>query len=71
MSDLNIFSLLSMLLFSQPEITVENLPTYLRLQKPLFILFSDDSINPEHKKAILTLVKGKHLDLFTPCWLNL
>ncbi|XP_015976298.1 thioredoxin domain-containing protein 16 isoform X2 [Rousettus aegyptiacus] len=59
------------LLETFPEITVENLPTYLRLQKPLFILFSDDSINPEHKKAILTLVKGKHLDLFTPCWLNL
>uniref|UniRef100_A0A8C0CIM3 Thioredoxin domain containing 16 n=1 Tax=Balaenoptera musculus TaxID=9771 RepID=A0A8C0CIM3_BALMU len=54
-----------------PEITVENLPTYLRLQKPLLILFSDGSINPQHKKAILTLVKEKHLDSLTPCWLNL
>ncbi|XP_057579900.1 thioredoxin domain-containing protein 16 isoform X2 [Hippopotamus amphibius kiboko] len=54
-----------------PEITVGNLPTYLRLQKPLLILFSDGSINPQHTKAILTLVKEKHLDSCTPCWLNL
>uniref|UniRef100_A0A8D2HBT2 Thioredoxin domain containing 16 n=1 Tax=Urocitellus parryii TaxID=9999 RepID=A0A8D2HBT2_UROPR len=54
-----------------PEITVENLPTYLRLQKPLLILFSDGSINPQYRKAILTLMKQKHLDSFIPCWLNL
>ncbi|XP_039080964.1 thioredoxin domain-containing protein 16-like [Hyaena hyaena] len=54
-----------------PEITVENLPIYLRLQKPLLILFNDGSINPQYKKAILTLVKEKHLDSLTPCWLNL
>lgn len=54
-----------------PEITVENLPSYFRLQKPLLILFSDGSINPQYKKAILTLVKQKYLDSLTPCWLNL
>uniref|UniRef100_A0A8C3WMY8 Thioredoxin domain containing 16 n=1 Tax=Catagonus wagneri TaxID=51154 RepID=A0A8C3WMY8_9CETA len=54
-----------------PEITVENLPTYLRLKKPLLILFSDGSIDPQHKKTILMLIKEKHLDLLTPCWLNL
>ncbi|XP_046317442.1 thioredoxin domain-containing protein 16 isoform X3 [Marmota monax] len=54
-----------------PEITVENLPTYLRLQKPLLILFSDGSINPQYRKAILTLMKQKHLDSLIPCWLNL
>uniref|UniRef100_A0A8D1AWJ8 Thioredoxin domain containing 16 n=1 Tax=Sus scrofa TaxID=9823 RepID=A0A8D1AWJ8_PIG len=54
-----------------PEITVENLPTYLRLQKPLLILFSDGSIDPQHKKVIFMLVKEKHLDSLTPCWLNL
>ncbi|XP_017704946.1 PREDICTED: thioredoxin domain-containing protein 16 [Rhinopithecus bieti] len=54
-----------------PEITVENLPSYFRLQKPLLILFSDSSINPQYKKAILTLVKQKYLDSLTPCWLNL
>ncbi|XP_072819172.1 thioredoxin domain-containing protein 16 [Vicugna pacos] len=59
------------LLETFPEITVENLPTYLRLKKPLLILFSDGSINPQHKKAILTLVKEKHLDSLTPCWLNI
>ncbi|XP_047718773.1 thioredoxin domain-containing protein 16 isoform X3 [Prionailurus viverrinus] len=59
------------LLETFPEITVENLPVYLRLQKPLLILFSDGSINPQYTKAILTLVKEKHLDSLTPCWLNL
>lgn len=54
-----------------PEITVENLPAYIRLQKPLLILFSDGIINPEYQKAILTLVKEKHLDSVIPCWLNL
>ncbi|KAK2509052.1 hypothetical protein MC885_019670 [Smutsia gigantea] len=54
-----------------PEITVENLPIYLKLQKPLLILFSDGSINSQYEKAILTLVKEKHLDSLTPCWLNL
>ncbi|XP_062946241.1 thioredoxin domain-containing protein 16 isoform X2 [Cynocephalus volans] len=59
------------LLETFPEITVENLPTYLRLQKPLLILFSDGGINPQYEKAILTLVKQKLLDSLTPCWLNL
>ncbi|XP_048218344.1 thioredoxin domain-containing protein 16 [Perognathus longimembris pacificus] len=61
----------SALLETFPEITVENLPAYLRLQKPLLILFSDGIINPQYRKAILTLVKQKYLDSFTPCWLNL
>lgn len=59
------------LLETFPEITVENLPTYLRLQKPLLILFSDGIINPQYQKAMLTLVKEKHLDSVIPCWLNL
>ncbi|XP_037359239.1 thioredoxin domain-containing protein 16 isoform X1 [Talpa occidentalis] len=54
-----------------PEITVENLPSYLRLQKPLLILFSDGNINPQYEKTILKLVKDEHLDSLTPCWLNL
>ncbi|XP_037688635.1 thioredoxin domain-containing protein 16 [Choloepus didactylus] len=61
----------SALLETFPEITVENLPAYLRLQKPLLILFSDGSVNHKHKKAILNLVRQKHLDSLTPCWLNL
>lgn len=59
------------LLETFPEITVENLPTYLRFQKPLLILFSDDSINPLYQKAVLAVVKEKHLDSVIPCWLNL
>lgn len=59
------------LLEAFPEITVENLPTYIRLQKPLLILFSNGIINPQYQKAMLTLVKEKHLDSVIPCWLNL
>lgn len=59
------------LLETFPEITVENLPTYLSLQKPLLILFSEGSVNPQYQKAILTLVEEKHLDSVIPCWLNL
>ncbi|XP_064148554.1 thioredoxin domain-containing protein 16 isoform X4 [Loxodonta africana] len=59
------------LLETFPEITVENLPNYLRLQKPLLILFSDGSINHKYEEVILTLIKQKHLDSLTPCWLNL
>ncbi|XP_036292316.1 thioredoxin domain-containing protein 16 isoform X2 [Pipistrellus kuhlii] len=59
------------LLETFPEITVENLPTYIRLQKPLLILFSDGIINPQYQKALLTLAKEKHLDSVIPCWLNL
>ncbi|XP_005900021.3 thioredoxin domain-containing protein 16 [Bos mutus] len=54
-----------------PEITVENLPTYLRLQKPLLILFSDGGIDLQHEKTILRLARKKYLDSVTPCWLNL
>lgn len=37
----------------------------------MLTLFSDGNINPQYKKAILTLIKEKHLDSLTPCWLNL
>ncbi|XP_037011660.2 thioredoxin domain-containing protein 16 [Artibeus jamaicensis] len=59
------------LLETFPEITVENLPTYFRLQKPLLILFSDGSVNPLYPRAVLAVVKEKHLDSVIPCWLNL
>nr|XP_048285962.1 thioredoxin domain-containing protein 16 isoform X2 [Myodes glareolus]XP_048285963.1 thioredoxin domain-containing protein 16 isoform X2 [Myodes glareolus]XP_048285964.1 thioredoxin domain-containing protein 16 isoform X2 [Myodes glareolus]XP_048285965.1 thioredoxin domain-containing protein 16 isoform X2 [Myodes glareolus] len=54
-----------------PEITVENLPAYLRLQRPLLILFSDGSVNPQYRNTALALMRQKQLDSFTPCWLNL
>lgn len=59
------------LLEAFPEITVENLPTYLRFQRPLLLLFSGGSINPQYRNTILALVRQKQLDSFTPCWLNL
>ncbi|XP_016281811.2 thioredoxin domain-containing protein 16 isoform X2 [Monodelphis domestica] len=54
-----------------PEITVENLPIYLSLQKPLLILFRDGNLNHKDEKEMLSLVKQKHLETFIPCWLNL
>ncbi|XP_043844099.1 thioredoxin domain-containing protein 16 isoform X5 [Dromiciops gliroides] len=53
-----------------PEITVENLPIYLRLQKPLLILFRDDNLNHKDEKEMLPLVKQKYLETLIPCWLN-
>ncbi|XP_074146646.1 thioredoxin domain-containing protein 16 isoform X1 [Sminthopsis crassicaudata] len=54
-----------------PEITVENLPVYLKLKKPLLILFKDGNLNHKDEKEMLTLVKQKHLETLIPCWLNL
>ncbi|XP_069478746.1 thioredoxin domain-containing protein 16 [Ambystoma mexicanum] len=54
-----------------PEITVENLPSYIRLRKPLLILFCDD--NPRHSDLIemSNLWKAKQLVTFSTGWLNL
>ncbi|XP_027697464.1 thioredoxin domain-containing protein 16 isoform X2 [Vombatus ursinus] len=54
-----------------PEITVENLPFYLRLQKPLLIFFRDGNLNDKDEIEMLPLVKQKHLETLIPCWLNL
>ncbi|XP_008837797.1 thioredoxin domain-containing protein 16 [Nannospalax galili] len=61
----------SALLETFPEITVENLPAYLKLQKPLLLWFSDGNINPQYRHTVLTLVKWKQLESVMPCWLNL
>ncbi|XP_030071240.1 thioredoxin domain-containing protein 16 [Microcaecilia unicolor] len=58
-------------LASFSEITVENLPAYLRLQKPLLILFSDGNIRHSDQTVILKLVRDKHLETYATCWLNL
>ncbi|XP_036607862.1 thioredoxin domain-containing protein 16 isoform X1 [Trichosurus vulpecula] len=54
-----------------PEITVENLPIYLGLKKPLLILFRDGNLNYKDEIEMLHLVKQKHLETLIPCWLNL
>ncbi|XP_029454185.1 thioredoxin domain-containing protein 16 isoform X2 [Rhinatrema bivittatum] len=59
------------LLESFSEITVENLPAYLRLQKPLLILFSDGNLRHSDQRVILKLMREKHLEAFATCWLNL
>nr|XP_033807889.1 thioredoxin domain-containing protein 16 isoform X4 [Geotrypetes seraphini] len=59
------------LLESFSEITVENLPAYLKLQKPLLILFSDGDIRHNDQGVILKLVREKHLETYATCWLNM
>ncbi|KAG8561593.1 hypothetical protein GDO81_015403 [Engystomops pustulosus] len=58
------------LLGELPEVTVESLPTLIKRQKPLLILFSDGVLNPRDGKYILSLVSGKYLDQYVTCWLN-
>ncbi|XP_044128233.1 thioredoxin domain-containing protein 16-like isoform X3 [Bufo gargarizans] len=53
-----------------PEVTVESLPALMKRQKPLLILFSDGVPNPRTEKHILSLVRGKYLEQYVTCWLN-
>ncbi|XP_044132432.1 thioredoxin domain-containing protein 16-like isoform X3 [Bufo gargarizans] len=53
-----------------PEVTVESLPALMKRQKPLLILFSDGVPNPLTEKHILSLVRGKYLEQYVTCWLN-
>ncbi|XP_072283961.1 thioredoxin domain-containing protein 16 [Pyxicephalus adspersus] len=54
-----------------PEIRVETLPSLLRSQRALLILFSEGPLNHSHEKHILSLVRGKYLEPHLACWLNL
>ncbi|XP_014792294.1 PREDICTED: thioredoxin domain-containing protein 16 [Calidris pugnax] len=54
-----------------PEITVQNLPHYLQLQKPFLIFFSDGDIGQMESKEMLKLAKGRPRQEFVACWLNL
>uniref|UniRef100_A0A8B9PBM1 Thioredoxin domain containing 16 n=1 Tax=Apteryx owenii TaxID=8824 RepID=A0A8B9PBM1_APTOW len=54
-----------------PEITVQNLPHYLQLRKPLLIMFSDGDIGQMESKEMLKLAKGRPQQAFVTCWLNL
>ncbi|XP_040267085.1 thioredoxin domain-containing protein 16 isoform X5 [Bufo bufo] len=53
-----------------PEVTVESLPALMKRQKPLLILFSDGVPNPRTEKHISSLVRGKYLEQYVTCWLN-
>ncbi|XP_037757236.1 thioredoxin domain-containing protein 16 isoform X4 [Chelonia mydas] len=61
----------SQLLETFPEITVENLPHYLSLEKPLLILFSDGGLNQRVRMEMLSLANGKGHEAFLACWMNL
>ncbi|OXB64071.1 hypothetical protein ASZ78_001691 [Callipepla squamata] len=63
--------LLYMVIFSSPEITVQNLPHYLQLRKPFLIMFSDGNIGQIESKEMLKLAKGRSQQEFVSCWLNL
>ncbi|KAM9147661.1 thioredoxin domain-containing protein 16 [Pangshura tecta] len=61
----------SQLLDTFPEITVENLPDYLSLEKPLLILFNDGGLNQSLRMEMLSLANGKGHEAFLTCWMNL
>ncbi|XP_031746408.1 thioredoxin domain-containing protein 16 isoform X2 [Xenopus tropicalis] len=54
-----------------PEITMENFPTFFMQKKPLLVLFSNCNPTQSDEKHILNLVRGRYLDQFLACWLNL
>ncbi|XP_063146600.1 thioredoxin domain-containing protein 16 isoform X2 [Candoia aspera] len=59
------------LLETFPEITVENLPDYLQLKKPLLILFSDGILAKREEEEMKRVAIGDHHKTFIACWLNL
>ncbi|KAM4690923.1 thioredoxin domain-containing protein 16 isoform 2-T2 [Rhinophrynus dorsalis] len=54
-----------------PEITVESFPSLVTRRKPLLMLFSDGYPNHNDEKNIISLVRGKYLEPYFTCWLNL
>ncbi|XP_077180173.1 thioredoxin domain-containing protein 16 [Paroedura picta] len=54
-----------------PEITVENLPEYFQLQKPLLILFSSGSMSQGDEQEMRLLAREENPQSFLACWLNL
>ncbi|XP_052009390.1 LOW QUALITY PROTEIN: thioredoxin domain-containing protein 16 [Xyrauchen texanus] len=57
-----------------PELTVENLPWYLGLGKPLLILFigkEDGTDNAKSLTEIRNLLSSGQLNSFLPCWIHL
>uniref|UniRef100_A0A673G564 Thioredoxin domain-containing protein 16-like n=1 Tax=Sinocyclocheilus rhinocerous TaxID=307959 RepID=A0A673G564_9TELE len=57
-----------------PELTVENLPWYLELEKPLLLLFIGKEDSTESTKALAEIkqpLSSGQLDSFLPCWIHL
>uniref|UniRef100_A0A2D4I9B9 Uncharacterized protein n=1 Tax=Micrurus lemniscatus lemniscatus TaxID=129467 RepID=A0A2D4I9B9_MICLE len=59
------------LLETFPEITVENLPDYFQMTKPLLILFSDGDPGEREVEEIKHVAIGEDHKTFIACWLNL
>ncbi|XP_066486091.1 thioredoxin domain-containing protein 16 [Tiliqua scincoides] len=53
-----------------PEITVENLPEYFQLQKPLLIFFSNGTLSEKDQKEMQHLAEDDDHQVFVACWLN-
>ncbi|KAL7872787.1 hypothetical protein AOLI_G00118580 [Acnodon oligacanthus] len=57
-----------------PELTVENLPWYLELEKPLLLLFVGAEESPETDQSLKEIQKAqstRQLDSSLPCWIHL
>ncbi|KAK9959570.1 hypothetical protein ABG768_009686 [Culter alburnus] len=57
-----------------PELTVENLPWYLELGKPLLLLFIGKEDSTESTKSLAEIkrpLSSGQLDSFLPCWIHL
>ncbi|KAG8126676.1 hypothetical protein E2320_021775 [Naja naja] len=59
------------LLETFPEITVENLPDYFQMKKPLLILFSDGDPGEREVEEMKHVAIGEDHRTFIACWLNL
>ncbi|KAM3853393.1 thioredoxin domain-containing protein 16 [Vipera latastei] len=59
------------LLETFPEITVENLPDYFQMKKPLLILFSDGVPSEREEEEMKHVAIGEDHKTFIACWLNL
>lgn len=58
----------------QPELTVQNLPWYLELRKPLLIMFVGEEESPETSQSLEEMRKAERtgrLDSAQPCWIHL
>lgn len=58
----------------KPELTVENLPWYLELGKPLLLLFIGKEDSTESTKSLAEIkhpLSSGQLDSFLPCWIHL
>lgn len=68
------------LLYLQPELTVENLPSFLTLGKALLLLFvgeEEDEIGRRQNKALVEEMRGvvefggERMERYLACWIHL